>query len=791
MKKLLLIFGLYFIFSAAGRSQELLPATRWLNERWEAAWISCPGVDLLSYGVYHFRKAVELPQKPAHYVVLISADNRYRLFVNGKPVCFGPARGDRMNWYFDTVDLAPYLHSGRNVLAVEVWNSSDYCPGAQITFRTGLIVQGNGANESAVNSNDSWRVYCDPAYSPILENRHDVGCSDDIDGRKYPWGWQNIGFDDSDWAQACSIGPGLPYGNDTELTWSLTPRDIPFMEETPLRIHRIRYSEGVSVDSSFLSGRSTLVVPARRKIEILFDQGYLTTAYPELRLSGGKESRIKLSFAEAMTDAGGQKGNRSETEGRSMPGAIYVVFRPDGGRDRLFRPLWFKTYRYVLMEIETADEPLALHDFLGQYTGYPFCENGSFTCDDQRIAELWQVGWRTARLCAHETYFDCPYYEQLQYIGDTRIQALVSLYVSGDDRLMRKALRLFDSSRSSEGITTSRYPSRIPQYIPTFSLYWINMLHDYYMHRDDKAFIRSFLPGIRTVLTWFVDKLDPETGLLGKTPHWNFTDWAKPWPWRNDYPLGGVPPGGYEGGSAITTLQLVYALQDAATLFRAFDDPAEATRCEQLAGNIRKSVVARCWNEERQMLEDGIGFHSLSQHANILAILTDAIPKKKQSALFEKILSDTTLTQATFYYRFYLVRAMKKSDRADCYLSTLQPWYDMLNLGLTTFAENPEPTRSDCHAWSASPNYELLATVCGIEPASPGFETVRVEPHLGHLREVRGVVPHPDGEIRVHLKQSETGRISGTIVLPAGLSGYYRHDNKKIKIHSGENRIGE
>ena len=791
MKKTFWVFVILLLIPTIARAwtKEATPDARWLKERWKATWISCPGFGRLDYGVYHFRKTFELSDRPEQYVINISADNRYRLYVNGQSVCFGPARGDRMNWYFETVDIAPFLVKGKNVLAVEVWNCADYTPAAQVSFRTGLIVQGNTEQEFAVNSGNSWRAIRNSAYTPILENRHDVGCSDDINGSAYPWGWQSIDFDDRSWVNAQSNEQGIPYGNDTELTWFLTPRDIPFMEERTLRIGRIRKTSGVTVDPGFLKGDTPVEIAPHSRVSILFDQNYLTTAYPELCVSRGTGSRIKLSFAEAMYDGNGKKGNRNEVEDRSMGTAIYSIFRPDGGLNRLFRPLWFKTYRYILMEIETAEESLVLHDFLGKYTAYPFQEKGSFSCDDPRIVPVWEVGWRTARLCAHETYYDCPYYEQLQYIGDTRIQALISLYVSGDDRLMRKALRMFDCSRTFEGITASRYPSRIPQYIPTFSLYWINMVHDYYMHRVDDAFIHSFLPGISTVLAWFTDKINSETGLLGATPHWNFTDWAKSWPWNNEKPLGGVPTGGYEGGSAITTLQFVYALQDAVSLFDAFGDRGQAEKYARLANKIRKSVAKRCWNERKQLMEDGIGYPSLSQHANIMAILTDAVPRKKQAALFDKILSNGSLEQATFYYRFYLVRAMNKVGKADLYMSTLQPWYDMLDMGLTTFAENPEPTRSDCHAWSASPNYELLATVCGITPASPGFRTVRIAPHLGTLKKICAVVPHPLGEIRVDLNKNDQDELSGTIILPEGLSGNYQYNKLNVKLKSGINRI--
>ena len=150
------------------------------------------------------------------------------------------------------------------------------------------------------------------------------------------------------------------------------------------------------------------------------------------------------------------------------------------------------------LEIETADEALRFHDLHGIFVGYPFTLVARFDSDLAWLADMWAINWRGARLCAWETYFDTPYYEQLQYVGDTRIQGLVTLYMSDDDRLVRQAIEHFDLSRIPEGITASRYPSDLGQYIPTFSPIWVAMVHDYWMHRDEPAYVRGFLPGIRS-----------------------------------------------------------------------------------------------------------------------------------------------------------------------------------------------------------------------------------------------------------------------------------------------------
>lgn len=114
-----------------------------------------PGESPTGYGVYLFRKSLALPAKPAAFVVHVSADNRYKLFVNGTLVSLGPARGDLTYWKFETVDLAPYLQAGKNIIAARVWNEGDLRMETQISLRTGLILQGNAESEQSLNTNAS------------------------------------------------------------------------------------------------------------------------------------------------------------------------------------------------------------------------------------------------------------------------------------------------------------------------------------------------------------------------------------------------------------------------------------------------------------------------------------------------------------------------------------------------------------------------------------------------------------------------------------------------------------
>ena len=498
-----------------------------------ASWIAPPDISGHEYGVYHFRKTVELEETPEHFNVHVSADNRYRLYVNGVSVVAGPQRSDVMHWRYEEVDLAPYLRTGSNVIAAVVWHWGEHKPVAQHSYRTGFLIRSVTAEEAIIDTGaTSWKVVANSAYSALPVSREQVGGyyasppGESLDAERYPWGWQISGYDDSAWRDADIVRVARDRGSFPFNAggWQLVARTIPTMDEHPVRFQSVRRTEGVTTDGEFLDNSGTLVVPANTTATVLLDQSHLTNAYFLMETSHGAGSEISVTYAEALKDENGIKGHRDEIEGKSISG-IVDRFRIDGGEKRRYQTLWFRTYRYVELRIASGDQALEIHSVGGLYTAYPYSLNADFDSDLPWLEDMWEINWRVLRLCAWETYFDTPYYEQLQYIGDTRLQALLSLYMSGDDRLMRQALTHFDYSRIPEGITASRYPSDLGQYIPTFSLFWVAMVHDYWMHRDDSSYVDGLMPGIRNVLTWFEGKVDA-TGLIGPLPWWPFADWS-------------------------------------------------------------------------------------------------------------------------------------------------------------------------------------------------------------------------------------------------------------------------
>jgi alpha-L-rhamnosidase len=804
---------------------------------WHATWITHPTAPLRSPQVLHFRRSLTLASVPASYVIRVSADNRFILYVNGKRAGDGPARGDLTHWRYEHFDLAPLLQPGDNLITATVWNWGVFAPIAQMSDRTAFLLESEATGDASgapgdrssspgsISTPGGWLVEIEPGQTPLPRSTlsyityYASGPGEQLDASQYDWSWNSPSASGSNWVKPGdpmrdSAFPGTNRAHSSDTTgdnpWGLVPDELPHMqysETSPGQAVRASQAKAVhvSAEPGFIQAEiqsqslalndfpgKSASIPARTQAHILLDRKTLTTAYPRLIASGGKGAKIRLTYSEALFDDKFHKADRDALDYTDAQGqkhdrqalGLNDLFLPDGGDHRVFEPLWWRTWRYLDLDIETADQPLTLESLTANFTAYPFEERAKLTTNDADLDKIWEISWRTARLDAHETYMDTPYYEQLQYIGDTRIQALISYTVAGDDRLARQALEAFNDSRIPEGITRSRYPSSLPQNIPTFSLLWIGMLHDWWMYRPDPAPVRESLQGTRSVLGWFAQHERPD-GLLEKLPWWSFIDWV---------PSGETPTYDSHGESCITTLEYLGALNDAADLEQALGDPVLAGRYGDRASRVKSGIYDKCWNSGRNLLADNPDQKVFSQQANILGVLYDVIPADRQREVLKRMLAiqpgttpNGTLS-ASYYFRFYLSRALEHAGMADEYLNSLQPWRQMLALHFSTWPEQPEPTRSDSHAWTAHPIYDLLTLVAGVEPASPGFKTVRIAPHLGNLPSLTASFPHPDGTIEVKYQKHGTG-IDADITLPAQLTGEFMFNGKRQPLKPGVNHI--
>ena len=676
--------------------------------------------------IVYYRRELLPEELPPSSELRITADSRYKLFINNVFVQTGPCKGDDHRRYVDTVRLRPYLREGVNVAAVEVlcvsrdaWNSNHSLFTAGLR---GLYIEGIPA--------DGWRCHIartrrfpaeEEGFSPL--HIHEEAVADPRAD-----GWKAPAFDDSGWetARICppeEIPPILRAEN-------LRKRPIPPMRRTARRFRL-----------------PAEAVPPHSERQLTLDAGEEMTAFLRLKTAGGRAAVIELLYSECYVgDAG--KQNRLDSENGRLEG--YADHYTVGGlADEVFEPFWFRTFRFLRVTVRTADEPLILRALEYEETGYPLEVGSSVTTSDPTLGPIWDISLRTLRRCMHDTYMDCPYYEQLQYIMDTRSQALYTYAVAADDRLARQAIDDFRQSRRPDGLLNACYPNKNENVIPGFSIYFILMLHDHMMYFGDRALLRDCLPTAERILDYFhshrtpaglVDKLG---GVNGQAALWSFIDWAAEW-----MPTSGMPDAGLYGPLTMESLLYVLGLQKAAEICEWLGEPDSAAAYRARARDVQNAIRKNC-RSDAGMLTDGPGRHEISQHAQVFGVLTDTLTPEEGRANLLRTIKDPSITQCTVAMCFYLFRALEKTGLyayTDRYWNT---WRDMLRNGCTTCVEAADYARSECHAWGALALYELPSVILGVRPAAPGYEAIEVRPVPGVLTSASGTVRTPRGDIGV------------------------------------------
>jgi alpha-L-rhamnosidase len=759
-----------------------------------AGWITHPAAMGATAGkapiALQFRRDLHLDAVPRQYPVRISADNRYVLYVNGLRVASGPSRGDLAHWRYRSIDIARLLKRGGNVIAAEVWNDGPVAPEAQISGRTGFLFE--DPNQAATGFS-AWRVRIDPSrtiaagapqiFAQVGPSYYAAGGAETIVAAQQRPDWAAARTSAADWKVAV---PAITGGEMPP--WKLEEDALPPMRYALASGGKVVRATGIA------AGRTLdrpLTVPTRSTVSLLVDAGRVQAAYPHLVTTGGKDAQISIRYTEALYKPGGGRDKKRLPDRAEVDGGVAYgltdSFRPDGRASAEFQPFWWRVWRFAEITVTTGDAPVTLDRFDRFETGYPFDTVGAFASSDPQLDAIWRIGWDTVKLNAHETYMDSAYWEQLQYIGDTRLSALVTYGISRDRRLPIQAIDAPPRSMQ-DGMVQSRWPVSHDQVIPPFALFWVGMLHDYWMHDRDTAPLVRNLPAMRGVLDWYARYIDKD-GLVGTTPGWEFIDWR---PGLGNYP--GAPGKGTDY-RCIISLQYVGALRQAGQLERALGDKLRAAADAERAQALTEAVRDKCWDARRGLFADGLDRRAFSQHANVLAVLYDIAPAERQEDILSRVTvpgggigAPAGITGTTFYFSFYLVRAMEHAGLGDRYLDLLKTWRGLLAQHFTTWPETPDPTRSDSHAWSAHPTADLLAIVAGVKPAKPGFATVRVEPHLGTLTMLDATVVHPAGAVHVHYCRGG-GRLTAEVDMPRGVAGSFAWQGESQPLRPGRNKI--
>jgi len=734
--------------------------------------------------VHYYRKNIELPEAAWDLKIEITADSKYKLYVNGKLVNVGPQKGDANLWYRDELDLGGFVRPGLNVVVVAVLSVPNRPRAGNYSFaRTdtpGLYLRG----PYGFDGDSGWKYSRakvsvraeSPDFAPLCVFEDAVGSPFNASGF-------DADYDDGDWQDAVAYGPrDLAERLKGE---NLLPRAIPLM-----RMDRKRFEGVKAVRQSvlapgawdaFVERDEPVTIPARTVEIAEISAGAETTGYLKLAMSGGLGATVRILTSECYAFEGieglkgpflPRKGDRTD----SVNGRLYGftdTYRPCGAgtadSPETYEPFWFRTFRFVRLEIETGDAPLTLSSLDFTETGYPLEVKTSVKTSDPTLERVWEISERSLRLCMHETYEDCPFYEQLQYAMDTRSQILYTYAVSGDDRLARQAMDDFRRSSRFDGQINCSYPNFENHVIPGFAIYYVGMVYDHMMYFGDGELVRDHIPAILGVLNFFRKRLDSKGlvgklgGLLFEPGFWSFIDWTSQW--RDSF---GVPPATFSGPITMESLLYALGLQYASALFAyaGFGDLAASAAADARA--VQDAVNAHC-RGAGGMYQDGPGIDQYSQHCQVFAALTGTVdPETGKKYIAETLDRKDDYAQCSVAMMYYLFRALETCglyERTDALWDT---WRSMVAKNLTTCEEDSVLSRSDCHGWGALALFEFPSAILGIRPAAPGYAEVAVNPLPGKLTSAEGSVITPRGVVAVSWQLTD-GKIVTRVSAPEGV----------------------
>lgn len=732
--------------------------------------------------------------KDAKLKAVVTAHSRYKLWVNGSYVTFGPCKADHFHQYCDELDLSGYLQEGENTILLQVmayppkecvqgdekgpdWSVNKACGGCML-FSGKLVTEGRETDLST--GNYPWHCHFTQELTPhfyLLSQW--MGAMEEVDGENCLTAeeWNTPALTDR-WhpAQVKWSTEPSPYG--ILPVFDLYRRPIPFMTKLMRHFARqnpVKLTEGEREISfrSLKDQTEEVVIPAHTRAVMELDAGTHQTGMIRFPCRGGAGTKLKVTYAESyfLSDEKGElrKEIRDDYEHGFLYGHSDLYWMRDG--EQVYEPFWFRTFRFIRVELETGDTPAAIQAPYYLETRYPLEEK---TCleqeNEQWIRPIWEISLNTLRNCMHETYEDCPYYEQMQYTMDTRLQMLFVYALSGDTRIAKQTIYQYHTSLLPNGMLQSRYPCNDLQVIPAFALQWILMLEDYYEFTGDLELIERYRPTMEAVLGYY--RRHKVNGLAEHLGYWEMIDWCKAW--GDNY---GCPTAGNTGPSSIQNFIYAYVLHAAARLVQAVRLPDLARRYEGEAKEIEALLYQRCYDPKRGLYREGPGIEDYSQHAQLFAVLCGVGDQAFRRGLMERVHQSSDLIPCSFPLQFYLFRAYEAVGMYDATQKLWDLWEQPLKWHMTTVPEEPADARSDCHAWGSLMLYEFPRKILGVDAEAPGYERIGVHPIAGYVKKAAGKVHTPAGEVQVSYEYQgesfwiEVSNLTGkpcTLYLPDG-----------------------
>ena len=636
----------------------------------------------------------------------ITADDYYKLYVNGVLVGVGPAQAYADRQAVNHYELGQYVRAGENVIAVHVfymgvitraWQSGD--------GRQGLWMKLNDADGRPVFESDKG---CRAFYPTAWRERGLLGYGtqfiEEVDGAAVPEGWKLPGFDDSAWEAACEHP-----SDDHVLMDQITP-PVCVYEKKPALIQR-------------------------RSGVWFADMGEETVGTAHLAASASRGGVIELRMGEELNEDGSVRWNM-------RCNCDYRLWWRLSGRERDETDFFdYMAFRYI----EVADpDGVVEPDSIGvTVRHYPMPDDrGLFRCGLPLLNDIFDICRRGVQLGAQEAFLDCPSREKGQYLGDGTITAHAHLLLTGDARMYRKMLLDFAASaRVCPGLMAVA-PGNEMQEIADYSCQYPEQIMTYYELTGDIGTVRALMPVVDALEDYF-DRRRTDSGLVENvTEKWNLVDW--PANLRDGYDFELSQPIGPGLHNVINAFY--YGLKKDADRMRALLGLPLRNEAE----DVRRAFI-RAFRLENGLFRDAVSSEHTALHSAVLPLYYGITEAEDVSAAV-RLIREKGLCCGVYMACFVLKALARNGEYAlmnELLLSESEhSWANMLREGATScweaWGKDQKWNTSLCHPWASAPVIVLVEDVAGIRPAEPGFARVSHAPHapdsLGDIQLTIGTV---------------------------------------------------
>jgi len=765
-----------------------------------ATWI-WPGGQMYIYNQYaQFRKDFDLSQIPDKAPLFITADAAYRLYLNGRYGCRGPARGYQAHWPFDEIDAAGYLKPGHNWISVMAYN-----PGIstfQYRFQgTAGFLFALSLPERTITSDPDWDMRRAPGMKSFVARLSlQMGFQEHVDASLFDCNWIEEEHSDLSWDNApekkFAWDDRFPYGRPPYET--LEPRGIPLLRETLIAPGTIlctaggpcadgyrdwdnvswgwvreagavkTWNKGDKIPCGKRDGalEFTLQPTGRGNyFSVTLDAGEYLVGTLVIEAYGAQGGEI-LDSQHHENMVGERPDIHAEASACQIALANRLYLRQGLTRHEFFHPLGFHYFTLILRDSTT---PITIRVQI-RSVGYPFTMKGKFECSDQVLNEIHAICRRTQQVCALDAYVDTPWREQAQWWGDARVQAKNTFYLDGDARLLARGIRSIARQSTAGGLTYGHAPTVAYSCIlPDFSLTWILTLWDYYWQTGDIGLFQEQWHRVQEVLGYFDT---PEARgrrqlLRHDRRFWFFGDWA-------DLYKGDIP--------TLLNLWYLLTLRRLADLVKISGMLRESERMIRKADIHEKRVMRWLYDPAKKIFAGGLDengkkvFH-LSIHDQVLALMLGLAPEAHDHIIQEFLLpylrsEKVKAALPSAFWCTYLLEEMGRRGYGDEVIAFIKKnWTPMLETGTTweMFEWSESTGSSISHAWAAHPSYHFVNILAGIYQEAPAWTKISVRPEfIPGINRVSVIVPSPKGEIAVSWERRED-QVSLCIRLPEGV----------------------